>query len=87
MEILIFFSGLAIGIAAVSFYFFTKKGNTPIDLKKLETDLGKIANNINQKDFSFQNMMNEQKEEMRKFTETAKEFQNTCFKTRYYYNW
>ena len=38
-EILIFFSGLAIGVAAVSFYFFTKKGNTPIDLKKLETDL------------------------------------------------
>ena len=36
MEILIFFSGLAIGIAAVSFYFFTKKGNTPIDLKRLE---------------------------------------------------
>ena len=77
MEILIFFSGLAIGVAAVSFYFFTKKGNAPIDLKKMETDLGKIADNINQKDFSFQNMMEDQKEEMRKFTETAKEFQNT----------
>ena len=77
MEILIFFSGLAIGVAAVSFYFFTKKGNAPIDLKKMETDLGKIADNINQKNFSFKNMMEDQKEEMRKFTETAKEFQNT----------